>query len=87
MGAYICFSKCKINVRQLLIKIFSASVVMFSTITAFYISHRMSSSVFCDKILVMDAGRVADFAEHEELMKKEGSLYRRLFEAQAQNYA
>ncbi|MDE7282141.1 MAG: ABC transporter ATP-binding protein/permease, partial [Lachnospiraceae bacterium] len=55
--------------------------------TAFYISHRMSSSVFCDKILVIDEGQVADFAEHEELMKKEGSLYRRLFEAQAQNYA
>lgn len=55
--------------------------------TAFYISHRMSSSVFCDKVLVIDAGQVADFAEHKELMKKEGSLYHRLFEAQAQNYA
>ncbi len=54
--------------------------------TAIYISHRMSSSVFCDKILVIDKGRVADFAPHEELMKKEGCLYRRMFEAQAENY-
>lgn len=55
--------------------------------TAFYISHRMSSSVFCDKILVLDGGRVADFASHTELMKKRDSLYYRLFQAQAENYA
>ena len=55
--------------------------------TAFYISHRMSSSVFCNKVLVIDQGRVADFDRHEELMKKEGGLYRRMFEAQAENYA
>ncbi len=54
--------------------------------TAFYISHRMSSSVFCDKILVIEDGRVADFASHEELMKKEDGLYRRMFQAQAGNY-
>lgn len=53
--------------------------------TALYISHRMSSSVFCDKVLVIDGGRVADYDTHEELMKKEG-LYRRMFEAQAENY-
>lgn len=55
--------------------------------TAFYISHRMSSSVFCDKILVIDAGRVTDFDSHENLMKKTDSLYYRLFTSQAQNYA
>lgn len=55
--------------------------------TAFYISHRMSSSVFCDKILVLDGGRVADFASHSELMQKKDSLYCRLFETQAENYA
>lgn len=54
--------------------------------TAVYISHRMSSSVFCDKVLVIDQGRVEDFDRHEELMKKEGGLYRRMFEAQAENY-
>ena len=54
--------------------------------TAFYISHRMSSSVFCDKILVIDGGRVVSFDTHEKLMQKEG-LYKRLFEAQAENYA
>lgn len=54
--------------------------------TAFYISHRMSSSLFCDRILVIDGGRVADFDSHEKLMKKDG-MYRRLFQTQADNYA
>ncbi len=54
--------------------------------TAFYISHRMSSSLFCDRILVIDGGRVADFDSHENLMKKDG-IYRRLFKTQADNYA
>ena len=53
--------------------------------TAFYISHRMSSSQFCDRILVLDGGRVADFATHAELMHREG-LYRTLFLTQSQNY-
>lgn len=54
--------------------------------TAIYISHRMSSSVFCDKILIIDGGKVADFDTHENLMKKTESLYYKLFMAQAKNY-
>ncbi len=54
--------------------------------TAFYISHRMSSSVFCDRILIIDGGTVADFDTHENLMKKTDSLYYKLFNAQAENY-
>lgn len=54
--------------------------------TAVYISHRMSSSVFCDRILIIDGGRVADFDTHEHLMQKKDSLYYKLFESQAKNY-
>lgn len=54
--------------------------------TALYISHRMSSSVFCDKVLVIDGGTVADFDTHENLMKKAESLYYKLFHSQAVNY-
>lgn len=54
--------------------------------TAIYISHRMSSSVFCDKILIIDGGSVADFDTHENLMKKTESLYYKLFNSQAENY-
>lgn len=54
--------------------------------TAIYISHRMSSSVFCDKILIIDGGTVADYDTHENLMKKTESLYYKLFHSQAENY-
>lgn len=54
--------------------------------TALYISHRMSSSVFCDRILVLDKGKVCDFAPHAELMSKPQGLYYRLFMSQADNY-
>jgi len=54
--------------------------------TAIYISHRMSSSVFCDRILIIDGGTVADFDTHENLMKKTESLYYKLFQSQAENY-
>ena len=54
--------------------------------TALYMSHRMSSSVFCDRVLILDGGRVADFDTHANLMKKQGSLYYRMFSAQAENY-
>ncbi len=54
--------------------------------TAIYISHRMSSSVFCDRILIIQDGTVADFDTHENLMKKTDSLYYQLFQSQAENY-
>jgi len=54
--------------------------------TAIYISHRMSSSVFCDKILIIDGGKVADYDTHANLMKKTDSLYYKLFMSQAVNY-
>ncbi|MGM9973405.1 MAG: ABC transporter ATP-binding protein, partial [Clostridiaceae bacterium] len=55
--------------------------------TAIYISHRMSSSVFCDKILVINKGRIEDFDSHENLMRKTESTYQKLFQSQAINYS
>ena len=54
--------------------------------TAIYISHRMSSSVFCDRILVINEGHIEDFDTHRNLMKKKNSLYCKLFTSQAENY-
>ena len=54
--------------------------------TAIYISHRMSSSVFCDRILVLNNGKVEAFKTHEELMKNKEGLYYKLFMTQAENY-
>lgn len=54
--------------------------------TAIYISHRMSSSVFCDRILLIENGSVVDFDTHKNLMEKKDSLYYKLFTSQAVNY-
>lgn len=51
-----------------------------------YISHRMSSSLLSDMILVLDDGKVVDFNTHAELMKNPDSLYYKMFTAQAENY-
>ena len=54
--------------------------------TAIYISHRMSSSVFCDKVLVLDNGKITDFDTHSKLMEKKDGMYFKLFHSQALNY-
>lgn len=53
--------------------------------TAIFISHRMSSSIFCDRIILLENGKIAGFDSHEKLMKGH-NLYRKLFETQAKNY-
>lgn len=51
-----------------------------------FISHRMSSSVLCDKVLVIDNGKVVEFGNHSQLIKNKESLYYKMFMAQAENY-
>jgi ATP-binding cassette subfamily B protein len=46
------------------------------------ISHRISSLMQADKIIVLKNGTVEDIGSHQELMLREGS-YRRIFEMQA----
>lgn len=55
--------------------------------TAIYISHRLSSCRFCDKIAVFDGGRIVQVGTHEELLADESGKYRELWYAQAQYYA
>lgn len=53
---------------------------------AVYISHRLSSTRFTDKIAVFDQGRVAEYGTHKELMEKADGIYASLFQMQAQYY-
>ena len=53
--------------------------------TAIYISHRLSSTRFCDRIILLDHGTIAETGSHEELMKLSGK-YKKLFEIQSQYY-
>ncbi len=52
---------------------------------AVYISHRLSSCVFCDRVLVFKDGEIAERGTHRELLEKKG-LYYRMWEAQAEYY-
>jgi len=53
--------------------------------TAFFISHRLSSALFCDKILVIKDQRVSEYGSHTELMAQKGYYYK-LFQMQAEFY-
>ena len=51
-----------------------------------YISHRLSSTRFTDKIAVFHQGRVAEYGTHRELMEQKDGIYAALFRMQAQYY-
>ena len=53
--------------------------------TAVYISHRLASCRFCDKIAVFDNGRIVQTGDHSSLLAQAGK-YSDLWNAQAQYY-
>lgn len=52
---------------------------------SFFISHRLSSTRFCDRILFIKGGRIAESGTHEELMALKG-LYYRMYQIQSYYY-
>ena len=52
---------------------------------SFFISHRLSSTRFCDRILFIKDGAVAENGTHEELMAKKGAYYR-MYQTQSMYY-
>ncbi len=54
--------------------------------TAIYISHRLSSCKFCDRIAVFSEGTIKEYGTHDELAAMEGGVYAEMFAAQAQYY-
>lgn len=53
---------------------------------AIYISHRLSSCRFCDKIAVFDNGQIVQRGSHDELVADKSGKYYELWHAQAQYY-
>lgn len=54
--------------------------------TVLFISHRLASTRFCDRIVVIDGGSVREEGTHEELLRA-GWLYARMYESQSSRYA
>ena len=53
--------------------------------TAIFISHRLSSTRFCDKIVMFEDGRIIEEGTHEQLINANGK-YSNMFQVQAQYY-
>jgi len=58
---------------------------MTEGITSVFISHRLASTRFCDRIIYLDNGRIIETGTHEELMTERGNYYA-MFEAQSHYY-
>merc|ERR1712223_1520235 len=50
--------------------------------TSILIAHRLSTVVNCDRILVLDKGRIAESGTHHELIANPESLYTKLWQSQ-----
>ena len=53
--------------------------------TAIYISHRLASTRFCDKIALIDGTGLREYGDHDELMRR-GGAYRDMFVTQGKYY-
>lgn len=62
---------------------------MFNDLTqnkmVFYISHRLASTRFCDRIIMLEDGIIVEQGSHDELVKQ-GGKYASLFQIQSQYY-
>lgn len=53
--------------------------------TSVYISHRLASTKFCDRIILLDGSEIVEEGTHDELMSLHG-IYANMFETQSQYY-
>lgn len=58
---------------------------MIQNKTAIFISHRLGSTRFCDKIAMFEDGSIVEEGTHDELLKKNGK-YAYMFQIQSQYY-
>lgn len=66
-------------------EIYEKYVQMSEGKTSLFISHRLASTRFCDRIVLLENGRITEQGSHEELMEKNGA-YAGLFEVQGKYY-
>ena len=66
-------------------EIYTKFMTLVESKTSIFISHRLSSTKFCDRVIVFKDGRIVESGSHSELLKSEG-YYAKLFNMQAQFY-
>lgn len=66
-------------------EIFLGFTELASNRSAVMISHRLSSITLCNRIIILDGGRIIEEGSHEELMALNGK-YAHLFKLQAEKY-
>lgn len=66
-------------------KMYEAYSVFSQGKTSIFISHRLSSTKFCDRICFVENGKIEEMGSHEELLDKDGA-YAQMFQVQAQYY-
>lgn len=53
--------------------------------SSIFISHRLASTRFCDRIILIDHGTIAEMGSHEDLVKREGQ-YAEIYAMQSKYY-
>ena len=53
--------------------------------TSLFISHRLASTKFCDRILLLEQGKILEQGSHDALMEQQGR-YRELYDIQSHYY-
>lgn len=66
-------------------KIYEEFATIMEGKTGLFISHRLASTRFCDYIVLLDGGKVAEVGNHEELMDRNG-IYANMFATQGKYY-
>ncbi len=66
-------------------KLYESFASMAKNKTSIFISHRLASTKFCDKILLLNNGVINEAGTHEELLLKKGKYYE-MYEMQRKNY-
>ena len=50
--------------------------------TSIIIAHRLSTIKNADRIVVLDAGKIVQAGSHEQLVKEESGVYKKLYDLQ-----
>lgn len=53
--------------------------------TSIYISHRLASTRFCDRVAMFENGHIVEIGTHEELLQN-NMQYRKMYDVQSRYY-